>query len=128
MKNYKWIKSAMILGLSFFISVLLVKPKGFSSILLPIAYWIGIFDINHLSIKTLNLGIILGGIIFGLGFGYAGTCPGICVGASGTDNFKKRISAILGGLTDALAFTISYGYLNNIGLISGFDLDKQISN
>lgn len=31
MKNYKWIKGAMILGLSFFISVLLVKPIGVST-------------------------------------------------------------------------------------------------
>lgn len=31
MKNNKWIKGAMILGLSFFISVLLVKPIGVST-------------------------------------------------------------------------------------------------
>lgn len=97
---------------------------GFSSVLLSIAHWIGIFNISHLSVKPLNLGVILGGIIFGLGFGYAGTCPGTCVGASSTSNFKKGLSAILGGLVGALTFTISYGYLNNMGLISGFDLGK----
>lgn len=31
MRNNKWIKGAMILGLSFFISVLLVKPIGVST-------------------------------------------------------------------------------------------------
>lgn len=97
---------------------------GFSSVLLSIANWIGIFDINHLSVKSLNLGVILGGAIFGLGFGYAGTCPGTCVGASGTSNFKKAISTIIGGLVGALAFTLSYEHLNNLGLISGFDFGK----
>lgn len=93
---------------------------GFASVLLSIAHAVGIFNISHLSIKTLNLGVIIGGIIFGLGFGYAGTCPGTCVGASGTNNFKKGLSAIIGGLMGALTFTLSYGYLN----ISGFDLGK----
>ena len=97
---------------------------GFASVLLSIAHAIGIFDITHLSVKTLNLGVIIGGIIFGLGFGYAGTCPGTCVGAFGTNNFKKGLSAIIGGLVGALAFTLSYSYLDNLGLISGFDLGK----
>ena len=97
---------------------------GFASVLLSIAHAIGIFDITHLSVKTINLGVISGGIIFGLGFGYAGTCPGTCVGAFGTNNFKKGLSAIIGGLIGALAFTLSYGYLDNLGLISGFDLGK----
>ena len=90
---------------------------GFASVLLSIANAIGIFDISHLSVKTLNLGVVIGGVIFGLGFGYAGTCPGTCVGASGTNNFKKGLSAIIGGLVGALTFTLSYGYLNNLGLI-----------
>ena len=61
---------------------------GFASVLLSIAHAIGIFDITHLSVKTLNLGVIIGGLI------------------------------------GALAFTLSYGYLDNLGLISGFDLGK----
>lgn len=97
---------------------------GFASVLLSLAQVIGIFDITHLSVKTLNLGVVIGGVIFGLGFGYGGTCPGTCVGAAGTDNFKKTLSTIVGGLFGAFAFTLSYGYLKNIGLISGFDLGK----
>lgn len=97
---------------------------GFSSVLLSISYWTGIFDVGHLNVKTLNLGVILGGIIFGIGFGYAGTCPGTCVGASSTSNYKKGLSTILGGLIGAFTFTILYPYLNNLGLISGFDLGK----
>lgn len=97
---------------------------GLSSVLLSISYAIGIFDVGHLSVKTLNTGVIIGGIIFGIGFGIAGTCPGTCVGASGSDGFKKAISAIVGGLIGAFAFSISYGYLDKVGLISGFDMGK----
>ena len=97
---------------------------GFASVLLSINHAVGIFNLSHLSVKTLNLGVIIGGIIFGLGFGYVGTCPGTCVGASGTNNFKKSLSTIIGGLMSSLTFTLSYGYLNNLGLISGFDLGK----
>lgn len=97
---------------------------GLSSVLLAISNAIGIFDISHLSVKTLNTGVIIGGVIFGLGFGSVGTCPGTCVGAVGGDGFKKAISAVIGGLIGAFAFAMSYGYLDKIGLISGFDMGK----
>lgn len=58
---------------------------GFANVLLSLTHAVGIFNISHLSVKTLNLVVIIGGIIFGLGFGYTGTC----VGASGTNSFKK---------------------------------------
>lgn len=97
---------------------------GFSSVLLYLANLIGIFNLDHLSIKTMNTGVILGGIIFGLGFGSAGTCPGTCVGAASGDNLKKAISTILGGLTGAFAFSMSYASLKSIGLISSLDMSK----
>jgi len=40
-----------------------------------------------------------------------------------TDNFKKAFTAIIVGAF-AFAFTLSYGYLENIRLTSGFDLGK----
>lgn len=115
---------AMLRLQDLYLAKVILFAIGFASVLLSIAHTIGIFDINHLSVKTLNLGVVIGGVIFGLGFGYGGTCPGTCVGAFGTDNFKKALSAIIGGLVGAFAFTLSYGYLNNIGFISGFDLGK----
>ena len=63
---------------------------GLSSVLLYLANLVGIFNIDHLSVKSLNTGVILGGIIFGLGFGSIGTCPGTCVGAVSGENFKKH--------------------------------------
>ncbi len=97
---------------------------GFASSLLTIANWIGIFDVSHLEVKPINTGVIIGGIIFGLGFGYAGTCPGTCAGAVGTENIKLAISGILGGLFGAFIFSITYGKIYDMGLISSFDGGK----
>jgi uncharacterized protein len=97
---------------------------GFSSVLLSISGIIGIFDISNLSIKTMNLGVIIGGLIFGLAFGAVGTCPGTCVGAIGSNGIKQAISAILGGLIGAFAFSLSYGYFEDMGLFESLNLGK----
>ncbi len=97
---------------------------GLSSVLLAVSALIGIFNVEHLSVKTMNTGVILGGIIFGLGFGSAGTCPGTCVGASTGENYKKAISAIIGGLLGAFTFSMTYETLNNAGLIASIDMGK----
>lgn len=97
---------------------------GFSSILLSLSAMLGIFDISNLSIKTMNLGVIVGGLIFGVAFGAVGTCPGTCVGAMGSNGLKKAISAILGGLVGAFAFSMSYGYLKELGLFETLNMGK----
>lgn len=97
---------------------------GFSSVLLSVAGILGFFDISHLSIKTMNLGVILGGLLFGLAFGSIGTCPGTCIGAVSGGGFKKAITAILGGLVGAFAFTMSYGYLKSVGLFEALNMGK----
>lgn len=95
---------------------------GFGSTLLSVAALIGIFDATHLSIKTLHLGVIIGGLIFGIGFGAVGTCPGTCVAATTTGGAGKAISAVLGGLTGAFIFSISYAKLAEMGLFNTFNL------
>ena len=64
---------------------------GLSSVLLSIANALGILDLSHLSIKSTNLGVLIGGLIFGVGFGWIGSCPGTCVAASGSDGIKKAL-------------------------------------
>ena len=98
---------------------------GFSSVLLSISGMIGIFDISHLSVKTMNLGVIIGGLIFGIAFGTVGTCPGTCVGAVSGNGVKKAISAIVGGLFGAFAFSLSYGYFKDLGLFNVLDMGKK---
>ena len=98
---------------------------GFSSVLLSISALLGIFDMSHLSIKAMNLGVIIGGLIFGIGFGGAGTCPGTCVGSvGGIFGFKKAISAVIGGLFGAFAFSMLYGSFKDIGLFNTLNYGK----
>ena len=95
---------------------------GFGSVLLAITAILGIFDISHLSVKSMNLGVIIGGLLFGIAFGAVGTCPGTCVGAIGSSSIKKAVSAILGGLLGAFAFSLSYGYFKGVGLFDILDM------
>lgn len=97
---------------------------GLSSVLVALFYSVGLFDVTHLSIKTTHLGVVIGGLIFGIGFGSVGTCPGTCVAGAMTGGFKKAISAILGGLVGAFLFSMSYGWLSDMGLFSVFNLGK----
>lgn len=95
---------------------------GFSSFLVAIASMIGILDVSHFSVKATNLGVITGGLIFGIGFGWAGTCPGTCVAGVSGKSLKKAISTVIGGLIGAFAFSMSYGPLKNLGLFDAMDL------
>lgn len=97
---------------------------GFGSFLMSTSSLMGIFDTSHLSIKTLNLGVVFGGLIFGLGFGIAGLCPGTCVAAGGTANIIKASFVILGGLIGALFFTLTYGFWEDLGLFAKLDFGK----
>lgn len=97
---------------------------GFASVLLCLSKLLGLFDVSHLSIKTTHLGVVIGGLIFGLGFGGLGTCPGTCVVATSSGGFKKAIVAVAGGLVGALAFSLSYGRLKQIGLFDTMNLGK----
>lgn len=103
---------------------IIVFGIGFAAFLLGLSISIGIFDISHLSVKSMNLGVILGGMIFGIGFGWAGTCPGTCVAASGTDGIKKAVASVIGGLIGAFLFSLSYGWWKNIGLFNIMDMGK----
>lgn len=97
---------------------------GFSSLLLALSSFIGIFDPTHLSVKATHLGVIVGGLIFGIGFGWAGTCPGTCVADSSSGGIKKAASTIVGGLIGAFVFSLSYGFLDRLGLFDKMNLGK----
>lgn len=103
---------------------IIVFAIGFAGVLLSISIMLGIFDLSHLGIKATNLGVIVGGLIFGLGFGSVGTCPGTCVAAVGTDGIRKGIVAVLGGLVGAFAFTMTYGLWKNTGLFDQLNFGK----
>lgn len=101
----------------------IVFAIGVSSFLIALSSFIGIFDITHFSVKTTHLGVVIGGLIFGVGFGWAGSCPGTCVAGSSIGGLKTMV-VILGGLLGALSFSLSYGFLDNLGLFKSMNLGK----
>ncbi len=103
---------------------IIVFGIGFASILLSVFSMLGLFNPAHLSVKGTNLGVIIGGLLFGVGFGTVGTCPGTCVAATGSGGFKKALSAVFGGLLGAWVFSMTYGYWKGIGLFSTMDWGK----
>ena len=103
---------------------IIVFAIGLASVLLSMFSLAGLFDPGHLSIKSVNLGVITGGLLFGIGFGTVGTCPGTCVAASGSGGYKKAVSAVLGGLVGAWIFSVTYGFWKGLGLFSAMDWGK----
>lgn len=121
-------KSSKLISMLSFNNLLLMKTIlfaiGFASFLLSIASFVGILDLSHLSVKTTHLGVVIGGLIFGVGFGWAGTCPGTCVADSSSGGYKKAISVIIGGLVGAFIYSISYGSIKKTGIFDTMNLGK----
>jgi len=87
---------------------------GFSSLILFALLATGSINEAHIDIKAAYAGVIIGGLIFGIGFAIAGYCPGTClVGVGG--GRKDALVFIFGGLVGAILFTLSYG-----GLVAAF--------
>lgn len=65
-------------------------------------------DLLHFDIKpTYLVGVALGGLIFGVGFGLGGYCPGTCVVGIG-EGRRDAWFALAGGIAGALVFTLVY--------------------
>lgn len=103
---------------------IIVFGIGFASVLLSVSSLLGIFNPSHLSVKGINLGVVTGGLLFGIGFGTVGTCPGTCVAATSSGGYKKALSAVFGGLLGAWAYSMTYGFWKRIGLFSTMDGGK----
>jgi uncharacterized membrane protein YedE/YeeE len=72
------------------------------------AYALNMIWPMHFAIKpTYVLGVLGGGLIFGVGFALAGYCPGTCV-VGAAEGRKDALFTLLGGLVGALAFTVAY--------------------
>ncbi len=76
-----------------------------------VAYALSFFIPMHFDVKPVYvLGVLGGGLIFGLGFGLGGYCPGTCVVGAG-EGRKDALFTILGGIVGALLFTLVYAWL-----------------
>lgn len=72
-------------------------------------------EFANFSVKSAYIGVIIGGLIFGLGFALAGYCPGTSVCALG-EGRRDAVAFILGGLVGAFVFTLIYGALKGTWL------------
>lgn len=73
-------------------------------------YTLNLFIPNllHFDIKpTYFVGVLAGGLIFGVGFGLGGYCPGTCVVGIG-EGRRDAWFALFGGIVGALVFTLVY--------------------
>lgn len=87
---------------------------GVATVLIFISNTLGLLNVEHFSIKSLNIGVIIGGVIFGLGWALSGYCPGTAV--SGLGAFKKdALFYLLGGVVGAFLFTQTYSYFHSLG-------------
>ena len=76
-----------------------------------VVYLAGLWLPMHLDIRPAYvLGVLAGGIVFGVGFGVGGYCPGTCVVGLG-EGRKDALWALVGGLFGALVFTLAYDAL-----------------
>jgi len=92
-----------------------------TSILVAMAgvYLLKDLELAQLAVKPLVLGgNVLGGLIFGLGWGLLGYCPGTSVGALGEGRWDA-VWGILGMLTGAWLFAEAYPFLKTTVLTWG---------
>lgn len=94
---------------------------------------IGVFSLRALGFVSLDLittnifGNILGGLIFGIGFAFAGYCPGTSIGAM-AEGKKDALYTVLGGIFGVLLYTLLQQFTGfsisdyNIGKLSLIDI------
>jgi uncharacterized membrane protein YedE/YeeE len=97
----------------------------FSTVLVAM---VGIYLLKDLGLAKLSIkptilgGVILGGLIFGIGWGFLGYCPGTSVGALGEGRYDA-IWGILGMLAGAALYAEAYPGMKKTVLTWG-DLGK----
>lgn len=96
---------------------------GFASLCVGILNLFHFIPPSHFDIKEMNIGVILGGAIFGIGFGLIGSCPGTAVAALFT-SFKRAVWIVLGGLAGAFCFSLCYPMFSHFHLVQGWNFGK----
>ncbi len=89
---------------------------GIASILLFAGITIGVVDSGHLSVKSMYWGVLIGGILFGIGWAISGFCPGTGVVAAGSGRIDAFVF-LLGGLVGAGLYALMFGALKSTFLM-----------
>lgn len=120
--NSKKIK-AMLSLTDMSLAKIIFMAIGIGSIVVALLNIFNLFDPSHFSIKKMNLGVIVGGIIFGIGFALIGSCPGTLLAGLFT-NIKRNLVAIIGGLVGAFTFTLMYPYFKSIKMFDILNINQ----
>lgn len=97
---------------------------GWGSILLGIGLSSGLVDVSHLSIKSTHAGVIIGGLIFGVGFALARSCPGTCLVGLGRGS-RLSIATVVGGLAGAFLYSVTHHLWLESGIFEVLALGKM---
>lgn len=85
---------------------------GIATILLFIGVLLGLVPMEHFSIKGIYWGVIVGAILFGLGWAVSGFCPGTGMVGMGAGRVDAYVYFI-GGLLGSYSFAMIYGGLTD---------------
>lgn len=97
---------------------------GVATVLTFVALQFHLLPIEHFSVKTLNAGVLWGGIIFGIGWALAGYCPGTGVTALGAAK-KDAGFYVAGGLLGAFLYSKSYSTFDQLGWFDSLSQTSQ---
>ena len=92
---------------------------GLSSIILFSGVLLGFVNVEHLSIKAIYPGVLVGGALLGLGWAIGGYCPGTGIVAAGRGR-KDAWFFLMGGLVGAGLFMVQYDVLKEAGLMDSW--------
>lgn len=97
---------------------------GLSSVLFAIFSLTKIIGNVNYNVTNVSLGVVIGGLIFGIGLGWSGGYPSGSIAALGTNVFMKAIWVILGGFVGALTYSLTYSKLNELGIFNIMNMGK----
>ena len=95
----------------FHLAKVILFAIGLSSLSIFMLQLTGLIN-PHFSIKAAYIGVMIGGLIFGIGWSFSGFCPGSGLAALGAKR-KDALFFILGGLVGAFLFMISFSYIKS---------------
>lgn len=98
------------------IARVLLYAVGYAMFLLAICRYVAGYDEANIAIKSMSLGVVLGGLVFGLGLGAIGNCPGVSLAALPYEHKCKTVGIILGGALGIWAYKLTAGYWQSSGI------------